>query len=186
MILLVLIGAFEPILNVGNLTFVLKKLEEFTRIKTIIIKYDDPNICFSMKGRLKPKKNINNSEDLNLPKFELSRQQISTKSMLELLFGIKRKFIRENLNDGETHKKLTLLGITSMDIYPSNSHEYVFGQSDPDKGVAIISGHRLYQKDINEKEMGIRLLKVVMHEYFHLLKLSHCDQNCIMSTIREH
>ncbi|KAH8741404.1 hypothetical protein FG386_003251 [Cryptosporidium ryanae] len=186
MILLVLIGAFEPILNVGNLTFILKNLRELTGTKAIIIKYDDPNMCFPMEGRFRLNKSNNYSENFNFSESEFSQQQISTKSMLEVIFSIKRKFIRETFGDDGTHPELTLLGITSMDIYPSNNHEYVFGQSDPDKGIAIISGHRLYQKDINEVKMSVRLLKVVMHEYFHLLKLSHCNQDCIMSTTIEH
>ncbi|KAH8583677.1 Zn-dependent protease [Cryptosporidium sp. chipmunk genotype I] len=173
MIFLSLIGAFEPIISLNNLKFIVKNLEILTGKEIKFIKHAEADINLVMKGR------SNNSNVSNLKEYVSLREQsnigehhqISTNSMLEVLLKMKNKFITES-SKNKIYSNFFLIGITSLDIFPTNDHEYVFGQSDPEKGIAIISAYRLYQN--NENLMNSRILKVIMHEYGHLMNLGHC------------
>lgn len=65
--------------------------------------------------------------------------------------------------------------IVDVDIY-ARGMNFIFGQAEPLKRTAIISIHRLFSKNINE-----RLAKEVVHEMGHLLDLGHCaNPKCVM------
>lgn len=178
-----LIGAFEPIVNLSNLKFIVQNLEAQTGKQVKFVKHADPDSRIILKGRHVPGGNANLGNDSDLK--ELSEpgnhRQISTCSMLEVLFKIKSKLTRETFKR-RVNSDFFLIGITSLDIFPTNDHEYVFGQSDPEKGIAIISAYRLCQTS-SENLINSRILKVIMHEYGHLMNLGHCKNACLMSII---
>lgn len=185
MILLSLIGAFEPIINVENLKFIIQNMEELTGKKINFVKQPidfEINLTFNGRHRIKAEEK-QELVDILEPVAKNIHKQICTDSMLEMLFNLKNIFILKNFNNMQMKSNLILLGITCMDIYPSKNHEYVFGQSDPERGIAIISAYRLYQKDKDDKKINSRILKVMMHEYGHLMNLNHCKDQCIMSII---
>lgn len=183
MILLSLIGAFEPIVNLGNLKFIVQNLETLTGKQVKFVKHADSDTRIILKGRHVPGNNISLGSDSDLK--ELSEpgnhRQISTRSMFEVLFKIKSKLTREYFKK-RINSDFFLIGITSLDIFPTNDHEYVFGQSDPEKGIAIISAYRLCLTSC-ENLINSRILKVIMHEYGHLMNLGHCKNTCLMSII---
>ncbi|EAK89015.1 hypothetical protein [Cryptosporidium parvum Iowa II] len=182
MIFLSLIGAFEPFISIDNLKFIVKNLQILTGKEIKFIKHAETNINLVMKGRCSVGNisDLKDYADLKEQSNPGNHQQISTNSMLEVLLKMKNKFITEN-SKNQMDSNFFLIGITSLDIFPTNDHEYVFGQSDPEKGIAIISAYRLYQN--NKNLMNSRILKVIMHEYGHLMKLGHCKHVCLMSVI---
>jgi len=83
---------------------------------------------------------------------------------------------------GGTHAPL--LGITELDIYAAGLN-FVFGQADAARGVAVISLARLanefYGKLPNSNLLRERALKEAIHELGHVFGLSHCQvPTCIM------
>ncbi|KAJ1608716.1 hypothetical protein OIY81_1078 [Cryptosporidium canis] len=167
MILLSLIGAYEPILNPDNLKFIVQNIGTLTGKEVRFIKDSDSNLK-TLKGRYISESN----PELIGRKYATERsevgihQQISTCSMLEILFKIKSKLISEN-NIKRINSDFFLIGITCLDIFPTENHEYVFGQSDPEKGIAIISAFRLCKK--NESLTNSRILKM-FNVYYMLNK----------------
>ncbi|KAK9173639.1 hypothetical protein CmeUKMEL1_11585 [Cryptosporidium meleagridis] len=154
MIFLSLIGAFEPFISIDNLKFIVKNLHILTGKEIKFIKHAETNINLVMKGRC----SFSNNSDLKCYEYlekqsnSESHHQISTSSMLEVLLKMKNTFIAEH-SKNQIDYNFFLIGITSLDIFPTNDHKYVFGQSDPEKGIAIISVYRLYQN--NENLMNI-------------------------------
>lgn len=61
---------------------------------------------------------------------------------------------------------------------------FVFGLSDPENGVSVVSMHRFLKKNKvarSDRPAYERTLKTVVHELGHLYGLSHCkDQKCVM------
>ncbi|MCL5883144.1 MAG: archaemetzincin family Zn-dependent metalloprotease [Actinobacteria bacterium] len=77
-----------------------------------------------------------------------------------------------------------LVGITGLDIFLPGLN-YVFGVADRDRGVAIVSLHRLgpefYGLPPDDELLRERILKEITHEAGHVLGLSHCGRaDCIM------
>ncbi len=77
-----------------------------------------------------------------------------------------------------------VLMVTDVDLY-SNGLNFVFGEADLSKGVAIISLTRLHQSYYglpeNDELFKLRALKEAVHELGHLYGLKHCpDPFCVM------
>lgn len=183
MIFLCLIGAFEPIVSLSSLKFIVQNLGILTGREIKFIKHADSDINLVLKGRQIACNNLKLEDYLYFKNWPETKNhlQIPTGSILEILFKVKNRYVTENIKN-RTESNFFLIGITSLDIFPTSNYEYVFGQSDPERGIAIISAYRLYQNN-NENLMNNRILKVVMHEYGHLMNLGHCKHACLMSII---
>ncbi|KAF7458695.1 Zn-dependent protease [Cryptosporidium felis] len=182
MIFFSLLGAFEPTINTNNLRYLLENVEKLTGKKSKFIKHTNLNENFILEGRHRTfTKKADNKMATSNESMRVNYEQVSTNSILELLSKMKTSLILENTN--KFSQDFFLIGITSMDIYPTNDYEYAFGQSDPKSGTAVVSAYRLFQTKMDKETVNIRILKVVMHEYGHLMRLTHCKSNCIMSTI---
>lgn len=69
------------------------------------------------------------------------------------------------------------VGLTGMDLY-APSLNFVFGLALRDKGLAVVSWHRLRN---GGGVFVARLAKEVIHEVGHLEGLDHCsDESCVM------
>jgi len=70
-----------------------------------------------------------------------------------------------------------LLGIADVDLYVPQLN-FVFGEGDPDRGVAVFSLARLHGSD---EQFRKRAATEAIHELGHTYGLSHCDDpHCVM------
>jgi len=77
-----------------------------------------------------------------------------------------------------------ILGILDVDLYVPELN-FIFGQADPQNGVAIISLTRLrqefYELPPNKEIFQKRMLKEAVHELGHTYGLKHCpNPRCVM------
>jgi archaemetzincin len=78
-----------------------------------------------------------------------------------------------------------LICLTSSDLYPGDTWNYVFGQASLEKRVGVWSLWRLERdgaKQASEDLLLARTLKVAMHETGHMFSMRHCTKyECLMS-----
>ena len=78
-----------------------------------------------------------------------------------------------------------LICLTSFDLYPGATWNYVFGQASLEKRIGVWSLWRLERengKPANTKLFLDRTLKVAMHETGHMFSMLHCTKyECLMS-----
>lgn len=110
--------------------------------------------------------------------FDAVRGQYPTAAFLKTLAAM-------NTREVSPDKNATVrLGITDQDLFVPRLN-FVFGEADPDAGVAVISTRRLRPEFYNQgpdlERFRRRLLKEAVHELGHVFGLSHCDGRlCIM------
>lgn len=78
-----------------------------------------------------------------------------------------------------------LICLTSNDLYPGDTWNYVFGQASLEKRVGVWSLWRLEKEDGKAADKNLfldRTLKVAMHETGHMFSMRHCKKyECLMS-----
>jgi archaemetzincin len=79
-----------------------------------------------------------------------------------------------------------LICLTSNDLYPGDTWNYVFGQASLEKRVGVWSLWRLgkdgYGKKASPELLLARTLKIAMHETGHMFSMRHCTKyECLMS-----
>ncbi len=78
-----------------------------------------------------------------------------------------------------------LICLTSYDLYPEETWNYVFGQASLEKRVGVWSFWRLEKDDAKRAGDDLfldRVLKVAMHETGHMFSMRHCTKyECLMS-----
>jgi archaemetzincin len=78
-----------------------------------------------------------------------------------------------------------LICLTSNDLYPGDTWNFVFGQASLEKRVGVWSLWRLEQdgsKAASEDLLLARTLKIAMHETAHMFSMRHCTKyECLMS-----
>ena len=115
---------------------------------------------------------------LEIPKksFFKSRNQILSSPLL--------KKLREFSINSDYYK---IIGVINADLFTEGLN-FIFGQAefgDPEETrVAIVSTYRLTSgleiKKLDKKTKYERILKEIIHELGHTLKLSHCNNFCVM------
>ena len=73
-----------------------------------------------------------------------------------------------------------VMGITTTDLYPAPSWNFVFGEANPTDGVGIFSFAR-YGKAWASKRFWQRSVGTLFHEIGHLFGLQHCSTACSTS-----
>jgi archaemetzincin len=80
---------------------------------------------------------------------------------------------------------LVLMAITAKDLYPADSWNYVFGQANAKKRVAVSSIYRYSDVPITSKNYNLclsRLTKTSAHEIGHMFSINHCIYaKCLMN-----
>ena len=78
-----------------------------------------------------------------------------------------------------------LICLTSYDLYPGDTWNFVFGQASLDRRVGVWSLWRLAQdngKPASKDLLLARTLKIAMHETGHMFSMRHCTKyECLMS-----
>jgi archaemetzincin len=115
--------------------------------------------------------NLKPSQSLPLNAFNQERKQYLSDILLEQL-------------KADRHVDKRILGITGVNLYTEGLN-FVFGQADSLKGVAVISLFLLHQSyyGLPEDEglLNERVLKEAVHEIGHTFGLDHCsDGYCVM------
>lgn len=79
---------------------------------------------------------------------------------------------------------LVVMGITSKDLYPQPSWNYVFGLANYSKGTGVTSLYR-YEPNLEDNTICLqRMIKTSAHEIGHMFKLSHCTHAvCLMNGV---
>ncbi len=77
-----------------------------------------------------------------------------------------------------------LLGLTNVDLYATTLN-FVYGHSEPDEGIAVLSYFRLkseyYGRTEDENLLFQRILKEATHELGHAMSNKHCfNPKCVM------
>jgi archaemetzincin len=113
-------------------------------------------------------------ETQNLPKFSYNpeRQQYHSTPILKTMKNL--RFNREE----------KVLGIVDVDLYVPQLN-FVFGEADPENGLALISLIRLRQEYYglpkDDRLFHQRAVKEAVHELGHTFGLSHCpNSRCVM------
>jgi archaemetzincin len=79
---------------------------------------------------------------------------------------------------------LVVMGITSKDLYPKPSWNYVFGLANYTSGTGVTSLYR-YEPNLEDNTICLqRTIKTSAHEIGHMFKLSHCTHAvCLMNGV---
>ncbi len=107
--------------------------------------------------------------------YDWMRRQYYAPCLLELLYN-EYSFL------GEGYK---IVGLGYLDGYDQGLN-FVFGEADPYRGVAIVFTKRLnpvfYGEDIDWNKYFWRVVKEIVHELGHLYGLKHCiTPRCVMN-----
>ena len=82
-------------------------------------------------------------------------------------------------------KRIALMGLTEVDLFPKPEWNYVFGLASYRDKVGVSSIYRLQDGKLTSQNFNLclsRLLKVSSHEIGHMFGLHHCiNANCIMN-----
>ncbi len=123
------------------------------------------------------------SSDIILPPltaFNWYRQQYYSPLILRYIFGKVRRIL--------TYEQNYIICLGDIDAY-SNGLNFVFGEALPDSNIACVYTRRLnpyyYSRHITDDYYKLyitRIAKEIIHEWGHLLGLSHCtNKKCVMS-----
>lgn len=115
---------------------------------------------------------ITEPQDLPEVSYNPERQQYHSTPILKTMRNL--KFNRQE----------RILGIVDVDLYVPQLN-FVFGEADPENGLALISLIRLRQEYYNlpkdDKLFYQRAVKEAVHELGHTFGLSHCpNSRCVM------
>ncbi|OII76620.1 reprolysin family zinc metalloprotease [Cryptosporidium andersoni] len=182
-IILALVGAYEPQISTECISQAYRCLQKIYSGDVIVVavgnrtEHRKDYLSIKVKGREITNFIHSNSSYTSTEKY-YNQFQIWTRSIFSILLKLKRRF--EQIYSIKASSTSTLIiGLTSVDISPSNQYHFSYGQTDAENGLAIVSGYRIYKRgDTNN-----RLVKVLLHEYGHLMKLTHCECSCVMSIV---
>lgn len=150
---------------IGNLNTLQKKQIELTREFLTIYFQLETKVLDSISNDLIPKK-------ARRIGFE-SHEQLLASYILDLL--LKKKPL----------KKIALMGISQLDLYPKPEWNYVFGLASYVDAVGVSSIYRLQDENLTKENFNVclsRLLKINSHEIGHMFGLHHClHANCNMN-----
>ncbi|MEN2400933.1 Zn-dependent protease [Flavobacterium sp. MC2016-06] len=82
-------------------------------------------------------------------------------------------------------KRIALMGLTQVDLYPKPEWNFVFGLASYSQKIGVSSIYRLQDENLTEANFNLclsRLLKVCPHEIGHIFGLHHCTAaDCLMN-----
>jgi archaemetzincin len=84
------------------------------------------------------------------------------------------KFVLRLLSRKMPADALSVLALTSSDLWPGKGWNFVFGQAARSAGVGVWSLHRLGDPELEPKTFLRRTAKIAVHETGHMLGIWHC------------
>lgn len=77
---------------------------------------------------------------------------------------------------------LGLIAFTTVDLYPGEEWNYVFGQASLDARVGVWSMNRYGNPEVEYERVLTRTIKTAVHELSHMLGMEHCiAYECVMN-----
>ncbi|QGK75156.1 archaemetzincin [Flavobacterium sp. SLB02] len=93
--------------------------------------------------------------------------------------------LNDVLKDEKPLKRIALMGLSELDLYPKAEWNYVFGLASYRDKVGVSSIYRLQDGELTSANFNLclsRLLKISSHEIGHMFGLHHCiNANCVMN-----
>ena len=86
------------------------------------------------------------------------------------------KFVLRLLNRKKPADAVTVLALTTSDLWPGKDWNFVFGQASLSAGVGVWSLHRLGDPEIMPETFFRRTAKIAVHETGHMLGIRHCTR----------
>ncbi|TDW52631.1 archaemetzincin [Flavobacterium sp. 270] len=109
-------------------------------------------------------------------------RRISTEGHEQFLAGY---ILDDILKEEKPEKRIALMGLTEVDLYPKPEWNYVFGLASYSQKIGVSSIYRLQDGKLTEENFNLclsRLLKICSHEIGHMFGLHHCvEVNCAMN-----
>jgi archaemetzincin len=84
------------------------------------------------------------------------------------------KFVLRLLGREKPADAMTVLALTTSDLWPGEGWNFVFGQASRKEGVGVWSLHRLGDPELEAGTFLRRTAKIAVHETGHTLGISHC------------
>ncbi|MDA6069625.1 Zn-dependent protease [Flavobacterium sp. AC] len=89
------------------------------------------------------------------------------------------------LKEQKPSKRIALMGLSELDLYPKPEWNYVFGLASYHDKIGVSSIYRLQDGELTSENFDLclsRLLKISSHEIGHMFGLHHCiTANCVMN-----
>lgn len=153
----------------------LQPLGTFTDEQLDVIQYtsDYLRIFFDLEVVILPTQSDNMVPDSVRRNLGTNAEQLLTISILD--------YLQKNIpKDG-----LVIMAVTSKDLYPHPSYNFVFGQARTKERVGVSSIYRYSTEPIDKSNYSIcleRLMKTSSHEITHMLSCQHCTYGvCVMN-----
>ncbi|MEN7546963.1 archaemetzincin [Rapidithrix thailandica] len=93
--------------------------------------------------------------------------------------------LKQTVREGLPEDAIAYVSITSKDLYPKKSWNFVFGQASLKHKVGVVSIYRLKSGNLKSGNQGLylnRLMKTTTHELGHTFSIKHCTTyKCIMN-----
>ena len=86
------------------------------------------------------------------------------------------KFVLRLLARRKPADAVSVLALTTYDLWPGKGWNFVFGQASLSGGVGVWSLHRLGDPELEPKTFLRRTAKIAVHETGHMLGLWHCTR----------
>ncbi len=84
------------------------------------------------------------------------------------------KFVLRLLGRKKPEDAVTVLALTTSDLWPGKGWNFVFGQASRKEGIGVWSLHRLGDPEMEPKIFLRRTAKIAVHETGHMLGILHC------------
>lgn len=144
------------------------------QMRVIELTADYMRAFFDLPVVLKPNRKLQ-----NVPK-ELQRIQYPNNRQIRASY-----FVDQLLPTLLPDDAAAMVCLTSFDLYPGDTWNYVFGQASLEKRVGVWSLWRLEKENGKPASKDLfldRTLKVAMHETGHMFSMRHCTKyECLMS-----
>jgi archaemetzincin len=86
------------------------------------------------------------------------------------------KFVLRLLGRKKPADAMSVLALTTSDLWPGKGWNFVFGQASLSRGVGVWSLHRLGDPEREPETFLRRTAKIAVHETGHMLGIRHCTQ----------